>query len=173
MIVVHAYAWHFIEEKLAPHVELLLDCLLKPPSYETVSSVISRLSSQTTVFDQLTLQWVVETGRPMLEATTTVKAEASSMLKPLQEEKEKKLMWMCLSSSNVRSSNVWGGCGSGWKQLMNCLSLYLEGVMGVRSFPIVWITRRPHTQSPAQIPTPPYSSNQMGVCAFENTLLVS
>lgn len=73
----------------------------------------------------------------MLEATTTVKAEASSMLKPLQEEKEKKLMWMCLSSSNVRSSNVWGGCGSGWKQLMNCLSLYLEGVMGVRSFPIV------------------------------------
>lgn len=26
----------------------------------------------------------------MLEATTTVKAEASSMLKPLQEEKEKK-----------------------------------------------------------------------------------
>lgn len=89
MIVVHAYAWHFIEEKLAPHVELLPDCLLKPPSYETVSSVISRLSSQTTVFDQLTLQWVVETGRPMLEATTTVKAEASSMLKPLQEEKEK------------------------------------------------------------------------------------
>lgn len=70
-------------------VELLPDCLLKPPSYETVSSLISRLSSQTTVFDQLTLQWVVETGRPMLEATTTVKAEASSMLKPLQEEKEK------------------------------------------------------------------------------------
>lgn len=49
MIVVHAYAWHFIEEKLAPHVELL-DCLLKPPSYETVSSVISRLSSQTSVW---------------------------------------------------------------------------------------------------------------------------
>lgn len=49
----------------------------------------SLVSSQTTVFDQLTLQWVVETGRPMLEATTTVKAEASSMLKPLQEEKEK------------------------------------------------------------------------------------
>lgn len=34
--------------------------------------------------DFITLQWVVETGRPMLEATTTVKAEASSMLKPLQ-----------------------------------------------------------------------------------------
>lgn len=89
MICVHPYAWDFIEEKLAPHVELLPDCLLKPPSYETVSSLISHLSFQTTVFDQLTLQWVVETGRPMLEATTTVKAEASSMLKPLQEKKEK------------------------------------------------------------------------------------
>lgn len=44
-------------------------------------------SSQTTVFAQLTLQWVVETGRPMLEATTTVRAEASSMLKPLQGNK--------------------------------------------------------------------------------------
>lgn len=32
-----------------------------------------------------TLQWVVETGSPMLEATTTVRAEASSMLKPLEE----------------------------------------------------------------------------------------
>lgn len=53
-----------------------------------VSSPASHLSSQTTGFDQLTLQWVVETGRPMLEATTTVKAEASSMLKPLQEEKK-------------------------------------------------------------------------------------
>lgn len=41
-------------------------------------------ASPTTVFAQLTLQWVVETGRPMLEATTTVRAEASSMLKPLQ-----------------------------------------------------------------------------------------
>ena len=35
---------------------------------------------------QLTLQWVVETGSPMLEATTTVRAEASSMLKPLRGE---------------------------------------------------------------------------------------
>lgn len=39
---------------------------------------------------RLTLQWVVETGRPMLEATTTVRAEASSMLKPLQEKERKK-----------------------------------------------------------------------------------
>lgn len=50
--------------------------------------------------------------------------------------------------------------------------LYLEGVMGVRSLPMVWITRRPHTQSPAQIPTPPYSRSQMGVGSFEVTLLV-
>lgn len=32
---------------------------------------------------------------------------------------------------------------------------YLEGVMGVRSLPMVWITLRPQTQSPAQMPTPP------------------
>lgn len=32
---------------------------------------------------------------------------------------------------------------------------YLDGVMGVRSFPMVWITLRPHTQSPVQMPTPP------------------
>lgn len=49
---------------------------------------------------------------------------------------------------------------------------YLEGVMGVRSLPIVWITRRPHTHRPAQMPTPPYSSSQMGVGSLEVTLLV-
>lgn len=46
---------------------------------------------------------------------------------------------------------------------------YLEGVMGVRSLPMVCITLRPHTQSPAQIPTPPYRSNQMGVGALDTT----
>lgn len=43
--------------------------------------------TQTTGFDHLTLQWVVETGRPMFDATTTVTAEASSMLKPLTGNK--------------------------------------------------------------------------------------
>lgn len=32
---------------------------------------------------------------------------------------------------------------------------YLDGVIGVRSFPMVWITLLPQTQSPVQIPTPP------------------
>lgn len=32
---------------------------------------------------------------------------------------------------------------------------YLDGVMGVRSLPMVWITLRPHTHSPMQIPRPP------------------
>lgn len=32
---------------------------------------------------------------------------------------------------------------------------HLEGVMGVRSFPMVWMTRRPHTHRPAQMPIPP------------------
>lgn len=59
------------------------------------------------------------------------------------------------------------------KQDQHCLwCLYLEGVMGVRSLPMVWITRRPHTHSPAQMPTPPYSKSQMGVGSFEVTLLV-
>lgn len=48
---------------------------------------------------------------------------------------------------------------------------YLEGVMGVRSRPIVWMTRRPHTHSPAQMPTPPYSRSHVGVVILEVTLL--
>jgi hypothetical protein len=57
------------------------------PVYGSLPSTLpSPPPRQTTVSkaEQLTLQWVVETGRPMLEATTTVRAEASSMLKPLQ-----------------------------------------------------------------------------------------
>lgn len=46
---------------------------------------------------------------------------------------------------------------------------YLEGVIGVRSLPMVWITLRPHTQSPVQMPTPPYRSNQMGVGELDTT----
>lgn len=51
-------------------------------------------------------------------------------------------------------------------------SLYLEGVMGVRSLPMVWMTLRPHTHSPMQMPTPPYSNSQMGVGSLEVTLLL-
>lgn len=47
--------------------------------------------------------------------------------------------------------------------------VYLEGVMGVRSFPMVWITLRPHTQSPVQMPTPPYRSSQIGVGELDMT----
>lgn len=46
---------------------------------------------------------------------------------------------------------------------------YLDGVMGVRSFPMVWITLRPHTQRPVQMPTPPYRSSQIGVGEFDTT----
>lgn len=48
--------------------------------------------------------------------------------------------------------------------LPKCWS-HLEGVIGVRSLPIVWMTRRPQTHNPAQIPRPPYSSSQTGVAA--------
>lgn len=44
--------------------------------------------------------------------------------------------------------------------------------MGVRSLPMVWITLRPHTHSPMQMPAPPYSSSQMGVGSLEVTLLL-
>lgn len=44
--------------------------------------------------------------------------------------------------------------------------------MGVRSRPMVWMTLRPHTHSPMQMPTPPYSNSQMGVGSFEVTLLL-
>lgn len=70
-------------------------------------------ASLTAVFDQLTLQWVVETGKPMLDATTTVTAEASSMLKPLQGKKKKTKkhlrLWACLLNS--KAGNVCRGCG--------------------------------------------------------------
>lgn len=47
--------------------------------------------------------------------------------------------------------------------------LYLDGVMGVRSLPMVWMTLRPQTHRPTQMPTPPYSSNQIGVGALDIT----
>lgn len=50
---------------------------------------------------------------------------------------------------------------------------YLDGVMGVRSLPMVWITLRPQTHRPMQMPTPPYRSNQIGVGASDVTLPVS
>lgn len=46
------------------------------------------LSHKVSVTSDLTLQWVVLTGSPMLDATTTVTAEASSMLKPLWKSSE-------------------------------------------------------------------------------------
>lgn len=83
---------------------------------------MSQSCSQTTVFGRLTLQWVVETGRPMLEATTTVRAEASSILKPLwREEKQHSWLWACLLNWNT--GNVYGGCGfmTKDKQVLYCL----------------------------------------------------
>lgn len=47
--------------------------------------------------------------------------------------------------------------------------LYLDGVMGVRSLPMVLITLRPITQSPVQMPTPPNRSSQMGVDKLDTT----
>lgn len=46
---------------------------------------------------------------------------------------------------------------------------YLEGVIGVRSLPMVWMTLLPQTHRPIQIPTPPYSSSHIGDASFERT----
>lgn len=46
---------------------------------------------------------------------------------------------------------------SGLPEASPCLMArpYLDGVMGVRSFPIVWMTLLPQTHKPMQIPAPP------------------
>lgn len=101
----------------------------------------------------LTLQWVVLTGRPILDATTTVIAEASSMLNPLKKER------ICYFTATAQRSVSY-----------ECEYVsYLDGVMGVRSLPMVLITLRPSTQSPAQMPTPPNRSSQMGVGKLDTT----
>ena len=46
---------------------------------------------------------------------------------------------------------------------------YLDGVILVRSSPIVLMTRRPRIHRPREIPTPPYTRIQRGVAAFSWT----
>lgn len=95
------------------------------------------------------------TGRPILDATTTVMAEASSMLNPL-------------NTKNVSVLRIFTHIAALLAKHSKHVA-YLEGVMGVRSFPMVWITLRPHTQSPVQMPTPPYRSSQIGVGELDVT----
>lgn len=47
---------------------------------------------------------------------------------------------------------------------------YVCGFIFVKSLPTVSITRRPHSHNPADIPTPPKRSNQIGVSDFCNTV---
>lgn len=115
-----------------------------------------------------TLQCVVLTGRPTLDATTTVIAEASSMLNPLNWNKIYYYIFyyiiiLCHEYQYMIYQNL--SCNRIYSRYV----AYLDGVMGVRSLPIVWITLLPHTHSPAQMPTPPYRSNQMGVGALDTT----
>ena len=80
-----------------------------------------------------TLQCVVLIGMDKFEAKSTVNAVEISMTKPL---KAKRLFLHFFHSNHSRS-------------------VYLEGVILVRSSPIVRITRRPQTQRPTEIPRPP------------------
>lgn len=80
--------------------------------------------------------------------------------------------WDEVSVTNVwRGSGFSGGGGGGGSAGSAVWGRYLDGVIGVRSRPMVWMTLRPHTHSPAQMPTPPYSKSQMGVVMLEVTLL--
>lgn len=88
----------------------------------------------------------------MLDATTTVIAEANSMLNPLKKER------ICYNATISERS-----------LLYDIKMAYLDGVMGVRSLPMVLITLRPSTQSPVQMPTPPNRSSQMGVGKLDTT----
>lgn len=56
------------------------------PKVSPSSNTHARICSKHRHFIFITLQWVVLTGRPILDATTTVTAEASSMLNPLREK---------------------------------------------------------------------------------------
>ena len=47
---------------------------------------------------------------------------------------------------------------------------YLEGVMGVKSSPMVLMTLRPQTHRPMEIPAPPITSIQMGTSTFGKTM---
>lgn len=147
-----------------------------------------------------TLQWVVLMGRPTLEAITTVRADASSMLKPLQRHKvhekqgtghpslpstqqgphlalqtptvtpprgaEGALQGHAHPNSTIRALTPPKREGRGLQEQDAAPRLpeaspcptarpYLDGVMGVRSFPIVWMTLLPQTHKPMQIPAPP------------------
>lgn len=80
-------------------------------------------------------------------------AEASSMLNPLEEERIR--YFIAIAQRSV-------------SYVYEC-EPYLDGVMGVRSLPMVLITLRPSTQSPEQMPTPPNRSSQMGVGKLDTT----
>lgn len=67
--------------------------------------------AQPTKTTEPTLQCVVEMGRPILEANSTVQADPISIVKPE------------------------------------------EAVTLVRSSPMVWMTRRPHTHRPTEMPS--------------------
>jgi hypothetical protein len=83
-----------------------------------------------------TLQCVVLIGIDKFDATSTVNAVEISMTKPLK---------MRMYFSKIKDK------------------LYLDGVIFVKSSPIVRITRRPQTQRPTDIPSPPKKSTQSGV----------
>ncbi len=77
-----------------------------------------------------TLQCVVLIGIDKFDATRTVNAVLISITKPL---KIKNIIFLKINDDE----------------------LYLDGVIFVKSSPIVRITRRPQTQRPTDIPRPP------------------
>lgn len=82
-----------------------------------------------------TLQCVVLTGIDKFEATRTVKAVDISMTNPLEYQ----------DKVHKRFTQ---------KSVFDCKT-NLDGVIFVKSSPIVRMTRRPQTQRPTEIPRPP------------------
>jgi hypothetical protein len=83
-------------------------------------------------------------GKPILLANRTVIAAPISMVKPLKRHQK-------VSKLDVDSLEV---------------GTYVDGVIFVKSVPTVSITRRPQSQRPTDIPTPPNRRIARGVSDF-------
>ena len=106
--------------------------------------------SQPTKTTDPTLQCVVLTGIPIFDAISTVIAEPISIVKPLHK------LESCSQTELYRKTDR--------------IEYYLDGVILVKSSPIVLITLLPQTQRPIEMPTPPKISNQIGVAASDSIL---
>ena len=149
------------EEISQPFMHLQLLCYI---------SFNSSQIAQSTLF-----KWARHLGQPRYHYRTAVLRDTrfswSLMAKWLKQASQWHEMYchdLEIMSSNparvelgVRSTSV---LNCTWIKHINFT--YLEGVILVRSSPMVFITLLPHNHSPIEIPAPPYNKIQIGVAAF-------